>query len=165
MAPFDRIFHEMTKDTARDEARRAPIVQQMREATGIDEAMIEQLVRSFYARIRQDSLLGPIFESRIRDWETHLLRMCDFWSSVVLSSGVYQGSPMQMHVPLPIEAHHFDRWLALFEQTARELFSEQVSEHFMGYARRIATSLELGVASSQGILLGKGERFRKAQMS
>lgn len=151
----------MIENDLSDEARRSHIVQQMREATGIDEAMIEQLVRGFYARIREDSLLGPIFNARIRDWEPHLQRMCNFWSSVVLSSGVYHGAPMQMHLPLPIEARHFDHWLALFEQTARELFSEQVSDHFMERARRIAMSLELGVASSQGVLLGKGERFRK----
>src|SRR5690606_40271235 len=93
-----------------DEERRAAIVQQMREQTGIDESMIEQLVRGFYARIREDALLGPIFNARISDWEPHLQRMCNFWSSVVLSSGVYHGQPMRMHLPLPVEARHFDRW-------------------------------------------------------
>ncbi len=145
-----------------DEERRARIVQQMREHTGIDERMIEQLVHSFYARIRQDSLLGPIFNSRIRDWEPHLQRMCAFWSSVVLSSGVYHGQPMRMHLPLPVDALHFDRWLELFEETAQELFSEQVAQYFIERARRIAASLELGIASNQGVLLGKGERFSRA---
>ena len=142
-----------------DEERRAQIVQQMREQTGIDEDMIEQLVRGFYARIRSDSLLGPIFDPRIHDWERHLQRMCAFWSSVVLSSGVYHGQPMRMHLPLPVDARHFDHWLELFEQTARDLFSEEIAQYFMERARRIALSLELGIASSQGVLLGKGGRF------
>ncbi len=147
-------------DTAQaDEDPRARIVQQLREQTGIDERMIEQLVRSFYARIRDDELLGPVFEARIQDWEPHLQRMCAFWSSVVLSSGVYRGQPMRMHLPLPVDARHFDRWLELFERTARELFSEEVAVHFIEPARRIATSLEFGIASSQGVLLGRGERF------
>ena len=87
---------------------------------------------------------------------------CAFWSSVVLSSGVYLGQPMRVHLPLPVEARHFDRWLELFEQTARHLFSEQIAQYFMERARRIAMSLELGVASSQGVLLGKGERFERS---
>jgi len=146
-----------------DEERRAQIVQQTREQTGIDEKMIEQLVHGFYERIRADSLLGPIFNSRIHDWDPHLRRMCAFWSSVVLSSGIYHGQPMLMHLPLPIEARHFDRWLGLFEQTARGLFGEQIVQYFMQRARRIAMSLELGIASNQGILLSRGERFHRSQ--
>ena len=153
----------MSDSTLTDEERRAAIVQQMREQTGIDEGMIDRLVRGFYARIRTDALLGPIFESRIHDWEPHLQRMCAFWSSVVLSSGVYHGQPMRMHLPLPVDARHFDHWLALFEQTARELFSDPIAEFFVERARRIAMSLELGIASSQGVLLGKGERFERRE--
>jgi len=124
--------------------------------------MIEQLVHSFYARVREDPMLGPIFNSRVQDWDTHLKRMCAFWSSVALSSGVYHGQPMRMHLPLPVDAAHFDRWLELFEQTARGLFSEQVAQHFIERARRIATSLELGIAANQGVLLAKGERFYRS---
>ena len=143
----------MTAPDLPDEQRRALIVQQMRDQTGIDESMIEQLVRGFYARVRTDELIGPIFDARIHDWEPHLQRMCGFWSSVVLSSGVYHGQPMRMHLPLPVEARHFDRWLELFEQTARDLFGEQIAQHFVERARRIAMSLELGIASSQSMEL------------
>lgn len=149
----------MTDTTLTDEERRAQIVQQQREQTGIDETMIEQLVHGFYARVREDELLGPIFNSRIHDWGPHLQRMCEFWSSVVLSSGIYHGQPMRMHLPLPVDAKHFDRWLALFEQTARDLFTPNIVEQFMDRARRIAMSLELGIASTHGVLLGRGERF------
>ena len=142
--------------------RRDRIVQQAREQTGIDETMIERLVRGFYARIREDDLLGPVFAARIHDWEPHLQRMCAFWSSVVLSSGTYHGQPMRMHLPLPVDAQHFDRWLLLFEQTARDLFSEQIAEFFVERARRIARSLELGIASSQGVLLGTDERYKRS---
>lgn len=152
----------MTDTDLTAEARRARIVQETREQTGIDERMIEQLVRAFYARIREDRLLGPVFDARIRDWEPHLQRMCAFWSSVVLSSGVYHGQPMRMHLPLPVDARHFDRWLLLFEQTANDLFDERIAQHFIERARRIARSLELGIASSQGVLLGEGERFERA---
>ncbi len=151
----------MTDTALTDAERRAQIVQRAREQTGINETMIEQLVRGFYARIRADELLGPIFASRIQDWEPHLQRMFAFWSSVVLSSGAYHGQPMRMHLPLPVDAHHFDRWLQLFEQTARELFSEPIAYYFIERAHRIARSLELGIATTQGVLLAPGERFKR----
>ena len=152
----------MTDTELTDAERREHIVQQAREQTGIDETMIEHLVRAFYARIREDELLGPIFAARIHDWEPHLQRICAFWSSVVLSSGVYSGQPMRMHLPLPVDARHFDHWLKLFEQTARELFSEPIAAYFIERAQRIARSLEMGIATSQGILLAPGERYKRA---
>ena len=101
--------------------RRSEIIADIIARTGIDEAMIERLVRTFYGKIRKDPLLGPVFETRIADWEPHLKRMCAFWSSVALTSGVYSGRPMEKHLPLPVDARHFDRWLALFNDTAREV--------------------------------------------
>ena len=71
--------------------RRAQITAQIKADTGIDEVMINRLVRGFYARVREDALIGPIFNSRITEWEPHLQRMCDFWSSVALLTGRYHG--------------------------------------------------------------------------
>ena len=139
--------------------RRAAITAQIQADTGIDEAMIERLVRGFYARVRDNDVIGPIFAAKIVDWEPHLQKMCAFWSSVALISGRYHGQPMAKHLPLPIDARHFDRWLALFEETARELCPPRAAEHFVMLARRIAESLELGIAGARGILLRKGERF------
>jgi hemoglobin len=85
--------------------------------------------------------------------------MCAFWSSVALLTGRYHGQPMPLHMPLPIDARHFDRWLALFAETARELCPPAAADHFIERSRRIAESLEMGVAMRQGVLLGKGERF------
>lgn len=141
--------------------RREQITAEISERTGITEAMIERLVRAFYARVRSDALLAPIFEARIHDWEPHLQQMCAFWSSVALMSGRYHGTPMAKHMPLPVDAVHFDRWLDLFEATARELCPPEAASHFIERARRIAASLELGVATGQGVLLGNGERFRR----
>jgi hemoglobin len=143
--------------------RRAQLAADIAERTGITEAMIERLVRGFYAKVRTDALLAPIFEARIRDWEPHLAQMCAFWSSVALMSGRYHGTPMVKHLPLPIDAAHFDRWLALFEETAREICSPEAAAHFVERARRIAESLELGIAGGQGVLLGNGERFWRSE--
>jgi hemoglobin len=140
--------------------RRAQATASIQQETGIDEAMIQQLVHAFYDRIRADALLAPIFAARISDWTPHLERMCEFWSSVALLTGRYHGRPMQKHWPLDIDARHFDRWLALFEDTARSLCPPAAAEHFIERARRIAESLELGAATKHGVMLAKGERFR-----
>src|SRR6185503_20436154 len=100
-----------------DAEGREKITAELMARTGITEAMIEQLVRGFYAKVRADAVLAPVFEARIHDWEPHLQRMCAFWSSVALMSGRYHGTPMAKHLPLPIDAEHFDRWLRLFETT------------------------------------------------
>lgn len=143
--------------------RRAQLTADISEKTGITEAMIERLVHGFYAKVRTDALLAPVFEARIRDWEPHLAQMCAFWSSVALMSGRYHGTPMVKHLPLPVDAAHFDRWLALFEQAAREICPPHAAAHFVERARRIAASLELGIAGGQGILLGSGERFWRSE--
>jgi len=60
----------------------------------LSEALIQQLVHTFYARIRQDLILGPIFESRVgHRWDEHLANMVDFWSSVTMMTGRYHGKP------------------------------------------------------------------------
>lgn len=133
--------------------------------TGIDEAMIERLVRAFYTRVRADAWLGPVFEARIRDWETHLTRMCAFWSSVALGSGRYAGRPMEKHLPLPVDSRHFDRWLTLFRETARAICPTVAAEHFIERAERIAESLELGIAANDRVLLLKGERLLRPDAS
>jgi len=139
--------------------RREKITADIMERTGINEAMIELLVRRFYEKVRADEMLAPVFEARIGDWEPHLQQMFAFWSSVALMTGRYHGTPMVKHMRLPVDAAHFDRWLSLFEATARELCPPEAAAHFVERARRIASSLELGVANTQGIMLGVGERF------
>lgn len=144
--------------------RREQITAEIAARTGITEDMIERLVHGFYAKVRADAMLGPIFDARIKDWEPHLAQMCAFWSSVALMSGRYHGAPMPKHLPLPVDAEHFDHWLALFEATTKEICPPQAQAHFMERARRIAASLELGVAGANGVLLGVGERFRRHEM-
>lgn len=88
--------------------------------TGLNADVLRDLVHRFYGRVRADAVLGPIFAARITDWAPHLDRMVDFWCSVALMTGQYHGRPVPAHTPLPINAAHFDRWLALFRATATD---------------------------------------------
>lgn len=117
--------------------------------TGLDEAALRTLVHAFYARVRNDAVLGPIFADRISDWSPHLERMVAFWSSVALMTGRYHGQPVPAHTPLPIDASHFERWLGLFRETAQEVCTPAGAAHLIERAERIARSLHLAVAQAQ----------------
>lgn len=140
----------MSADSHQAAERRNLIVADIVERTGIDMAMIERLVRAFYGRARHDPLIGPVFEHHVADWEAHIPRMCDFWSSVAVMSGRYHGQPMTAHLPLPIDTPHFDRWLELFAETAQEVCPPAAAALFVDRAHRIADSLELGIAAQKG---------------
>lgn len=109
--------------------------------TGLDEAVLGDVVRCFYGRVRADPLLGPVFEARITDWEPHFATMVRFWSSVALMTGRYHGAPLPLHLPLPVGGAHFERWLALFRWTARELCSPQGADWLIERAERIAHNM------------------------
>ena len=66
---------------------------------------------------------------------------------------------MVKHLPLHVDAEHFDRWLGLFEATACEVCSPAAAQHFIERACRIAESLELGIAGHQGAFVARGERY------
>lgn len=117
--------------------------------TGLDEDMLHDLVHRFYGKVRRDPTLGPIFAARIADWEPHLDRMVAFWSSVALMTGKYHGRPVPAHTPLPIDAAHFDRWLELFRETARETCTPAGAAHVIERAERIARSLLIAVEGAQ----------------
>ncbi len=121
-------------------------------AVGVTEQMIQQLVHGFYAGIRKDPALGPIFNRVIGDnWDVHLARMCDFWSSVMLMTGRFKGTPMVAHARIPeIRPTHFARWLHLFKVAAEDLCPPDAAKLFVAKSEIIAQSLQLGIAVSRG---------------
>ena len=122
-----------------------------RLAVGIDEQLIGQLVDEFYAAVRNDDILGPVFEARIQDWDEHLEKLRGFWSSVVLMTGRYKGQPMPVHAAIEeISDTHFMRWLELFAETAKRICPPDAAALFIDRSRRIAQSLKLGIALSRG---------------
>jgi hemoglobin len=113
----------------------------------LSENAIRHLIDSFYKKVGGDPELGPIFERAIAgDWGPHLATMHDFWSSVMLTSGRYKGNPVAIHLRVEgIEPQLFDRWLALFDETCREFFDNDVADAFRTKAVRIAQSLKLAL--------------------
>jgi hemoglobin len=110
-----------------------------------DHQAITRLVHAFYGRARGDALLGPVFEAAVQDWTTHLDTLVAFWSSVLLRSGTYRGNPMSAHRPLDLDEAHFERWLALWGETARESLTPPQAAHVSALAQRIGQSLRIGL--------------------
>ncbi len=114
----------------------------------VTETTIRVLMDRFYTRVRRDPTLGPIFAAAIADdaWPQHLEQMYAFWSSVMLTSGRYQGDPVGTHRSVAgVEPPMFGNWLDLFEATAAELFIPPLAERFADKARRIAESLKFAL--------------------
>ena len=114
---------------------------------GIDEEGLARLVGRFYAKVRADELIGPVFNDAIHDWPEHLEKLAAFWSSVMLTSGRYKGQPLPAHMKhrSRISLELFDRWLALWARTTDELMEPDAAAALQAKAARIAQSLQLAM--------------------
>ena len=113
----------------------------------ITEDALRKLVDLFYTRVREDPLIGPVFNDAIHDWPEHLDKLHAFWSSVMLTSGRYKGRPLPAHVRHGdrIDDEAFARWLSLWKATTEELFYPEDAASLQDKADRIAESLALGI--------------------
>lgn len=117
-----------------------------------DRKDIELLVRSFYTKVRKDELIGGIFNTIIgseANWEIHFQKLTDFWQTNLLNEQAYKGSPMQAHQNVDretgnsIEQEHFERWLMLWKETVKELYSGERADRALSNAQNIATFMLL----------------------
>ena len=108
------------------------------------ESELATVVHAFYAKVRADDLLGPLFNSAVDDWPEHLEKLACFWSSVMLTSGRYKGNPVAAHLRHAdaTRPEMFERWLLLWGETADELLPPDVSELIRTKASRIAERLK-----------------------
>lgn len=115
--------------------------------SSVSEDTIRQLVDTFYARVRREPELGPVFETAIRDWQPHLEKMYAFWSSVMLTSGRYKGQPVPAHMKHRdrISPELFNHWLALWARTTDEVIEPAAADALKAKAARIAESLQLAM--------------------
>lgn len=117
------------------------------DVEGITEQSLTELVGLFYARVRRDAGLGPVFNGAIHDWPEHLERLQAFWSSVMLTSGRYKGRPLPAHLKheAAITPAMFERWLGLWRETTNEIMPPAAAAALQEKAKRIAQSLTLGL--------------------
>ena len=113
----------------------------------ITEENLQKLVGLFYASVRRDPLIGPVFDGAIDDWPEHLDKLQAFWSSVMLTSGRYKGRPLPAHVKhgASINPAAFERWLTLWRSATEEVMPPAAAAAMQEKAARIAESLSLGI--------------------
>lgn len=100
---------------------------------------IKQMVDSFYDKVNQNPELSYIFNDFAKtNWKTHLPIMYSFWQKILFGEGDYRGNPFQKHIPLPIEAHHFDIWVQLFIENIDSQFAGEIAEEAKLRAQTIA---------------------------
>lgn len=108
---------------------------------------LEQLVNSFYDKVRGDELLAPLFAHV--NWERHLPIMYSFWENTLFYSGGYYGNPLKTHQGyhkhFPLNDAHFKRWLELFTATVDELFEGTRAELAKQRAMSISTVMQLKI--------------------
>ena len=122
---------------------------QLASSIPLTEAEIDTLVESFYARVRDNATIGPIFNAEVKDWPTHLALLKSFWASVMLGAGTFRSNPMEKHMMLPLQPEHFRVWLALFRDTAQEVLRPAGAELVIRRAERIAENFQAAIASSR----------------
>ena len=114
------------------------------------ETEVATLVHTFYAHVRQDEVLGPIFDSHVDNWDQHLAKLVDFWSALLRRTGRFAGAPMPKHAALPgLTAELFQRWLTLFQENAADQSNQAMAQHACTMAMRIAQSLWMGYQISR----------------
>lgn len=91
---------------------------------------VKLLVDTFYAKAQKNTDIGPIFEHFIKDWDTHHIKLYQFWRTVILKQAAYRAKPVQMHFRMPLTQAHFDIWL--------DIWTSNVDAHFAGTNAEIA---------------------------
>ncbi|MFN8355214.1 MAG: group III truncated hemoglobin [Spirosomataceae bacterium] len=117
-------------------------------------ADIEQIVNTFYQKVRNDAQLGPIFDEIAQvNWNKHLPKMYDFWEHVLWGTGSYNGHPMLPHFQVndkfPLLTQHFNHWKALFFETVDELFVGEQADRMKASATSIASIMESKMKMAQ----------------
>lgn len=123
----------------------------MRSLDGLDEAALAALVRRFYAAVREDPQLGPVFAAAVDDWDEHERRLVDFWTSLMLGSGRYRGNPAQLHLQHAerIRPELFARWLALWRRCSGQSLPPDHAAAVQARAERIAEHLQRLLAQAR----------------
>jgi len=126
----------------------------MKDITNRDDVM--KLITTFYAKVRKDELLGPIFNSIVKDWDSHNERIANFWETNLFFIQKYKGNPLEVHrevdarVNNTVSELHFGRWLLLWIETIDQLFAGKYADLAKNRARKMSTFLFLKIFEARG---------------
>ena len=116
----------------------------------VTRPQIEQVVATFYERIRAHKGLGPVFAVHVHDWPAHEARVADFWANAILGERMYDGSPIAAHVQAGnVRPGMFETWLALFDDVLAEKLPARQAAAWSALAHRIGRSLRAGVVERE----------------
>lgn len=108
-----------------------------------------ELLRHFYADVRQHDLIGPIFNAHIKDWPAHIEKIADFWSGLTGGPANYRGGMAWKHLALNLEEPHFQAWLGLWKRTCQTHLSASQASEMSQIADNIGTRLRTIVANNK----------------
>lgn len=118
---------------------------------------VNDLVNAFYAKIRKDELLGPIFNRHIaaQKWPEHLEKLTDFWETNLFGVMKFKGNPTLKHIQVDanlehtIEPLHFEKWLKIWFETINENFEGELALRAQESARKMATGQYMMIWNSR----------------
>ena len=105
-----------------------------------------ELLKYFYADVRQHAEIGPIFAAHITDWPAHLETIADFWSGITGGPARYGGGMPMKHFPLGLEEKHFAAWLGLWARNCRIRLKPDDADDMIAVAESIGQRLRAMIA-------------------
>ena len=107
---------------------------------------IGQVVATFYAKVRLDPVLGPVFAQKVDDWPEHEAKIAAFWRNAILHERSYSGNPMRTHMQAGnVFESHFPVWLALFDTVLEAQLPPRLAAGWSALAHRIGAGLRFGL--------------------
>ena len=116
-----------------------------------NRADVEFLVHQFYAKIRADEEIGFYFNTIIKDWDSHLEKLTDFWETNLFAVKKYKGNPHEVHNEVDahfdgkITSNEFGIWLNHWFQTIDEHFEGENADTLKRRARKMSTFLYMSM--------------------
>ncbi len=104
-------------------------------------AGLNELLRHFYADVRQHEVLGPLFNAQIHDWPAHLAKIAEFWALQTGGPSRYAGGFAGAHFGLGLEPAHFQHWLTLWEFNCRRRLPAREAAEMIAIAHEFGRRL------------------------